>query len=193
MPTKIAIDRLRPDQRRVRRQMYVRSKASFEKEGPEVSAEASAVEHRVLLDKVHPAVYQAQLDVAKAVRHAAGDVGFDRKFVELLNVRVSQINRCAFCLDVHVVAALAAGESMQRVAILPAWRETALFTVREQAALTLVESITTLPDAHAQERDYEYARSILSGEEFSAVSWIALAMNAFNRLSIVSAHQVKAR
>lgn len=158
-----------------------------------MSADASAVEHRVLIDKAHPAVYQAQLAVAKAVRHATGDAGFDRKFVELLNVRVSQINRCAFCLDIHVDAALSAGESTQRLAVLPAWRETALFTVREQAALTLVEAITTLPDAHAQERDYEYARSSLSGEEFSAVSWIAVAMNAFNRVSIVSAHQVKPR
>lgn len=146
---------------------------------------------RVPIDKTHPAVYQAQLGVAKAARHATGDVGLDRRFVELLNVRVSQINRCAFCLDVHVGAALAAGESTQRIAVLPAWRETELFDPRERAALTLVESITTLPDAHAQERDYEYAHSILSDDEISAVSWVAVAMNAFNRLSIVSGHQVR--
>lgn len=158
-----------------------------------MSADASVVGHRVPIDKAHPAVYQAQLGVAKAVRHATGEVGFDRRFVELLNVRVSQINRCAFCLDVHVGAALAAGESTQRIAVLPAWHETTLFDSRERAALTLVESVTMLPDAHVQERDYEYVRSILSDDEISAVSWIAVAMNAFNRLSIVSAHQVRAR
>lgn len=159
----------------------------------EVSSEASAAGRRVPIDKAHPAVYQAQLGVAKAVRHATAEVGFDRRTVELLNVRISQINRCAFCLDVHVGAALAAGESTQRIAVLTAWRETSLFSPREQAALTLAESITTLPDAHTQERDYEYAHSILSDDEISAVSWVAVAMNAFNRLSIVSAHQVRAR
>lgn len=158
-----------------------------------MSADASAVRHRVSIDKAHPAVYEAQLGVAKAVRHATGEAGFDRRTVELLNVRISQINRCALCLDVHVGAALAAGEATQRIAVLPAWRETGLFTQRERAALTLAESITLLPDAHAQERDYDYARSILTDEEMSAVSWVAVAMNAFNRLSIVSAHPVRAR
>ncbi|WP_370181675.1 carboxymuconolactone decarboxylase family protein [Rhodococcus wratislaviensis] len=145
----------------------------------------------VHIDKQSPAVYQAQIAVAKAVRHATTAAGMDRRFVELINVRVSQINRCAYCLDVHVAAALAAGETQQRLAILPAWRETTLFSDREVAALTLAESITALPDAQTQETDYAFARRFLSEQEISTVSWIAVTMNAFNRISIVSRHPVR--
>ncbi|TQC44964.1 carboxymuconolactone decarboxylase family protein [Rhodococcus sp. WS4] len=151
----------------------------------------SAENDHVHIDTQSPAVYQAQIAVAKAIRHEAREVGFDRRFVELINVRVSQINRCAYCLDVHVAAALAAGETQQRLAVLPAWRETTLFSDREVAALTLAESVTTLPDARAQESDYSFARRFLSEREMSAVSWIAVTMNAFNRISIVSHHPVR--
>ncbi|MDT2004722.1 carboxymuconolactone decarboxylase family protein [Rhodococcus opacus] len=151
----------------------------------------SAENDYVHIDRQSPAVYQAQIAVAKAIRHEAREAGFDRRFVELINVRVSQFNRCAYCLDVHVAASLAAGETQQRLAVLPAWRETTLFSDREVAALTLAESVTTLPDAHSQEADYAFARRFLSAQEMSAVSWIAVTMNAFNRISIVSHHPVR--
>lgn len=145
---------------------------------------------RVRVDKQTPKVYRAQVAVATAIRQAAKDAGLDRTLVELINIRVSQINGCAYCLDVHVKAAVAAGESARRLAVLPAWRETALFSDRERAALTLAESITTLPAAETQERDYAASSQILSADELSAVSWIAITINAFNRISIVSRHEV---
>src|SRR4249919_3515684 len=100
---------------------------------------------RVLIDKRCPRVYHSLLALAKAVRDAAQEVGLDRRLVELVNIRVSQINGCAYCLDVHTNAALRHGEDQRRLAVLPAWRDTALFSAREQAALTLAESITALP------------------------------------------------
>lgn len=145
---------------------------------------------RVPIDKQSRSVYRSQVGVAKAARETAREAGLDRSLVELINVRVSQINGCAYCLDVHVREALKGGESTQRLAVLPAWRETTLFSDKERAALTLAESITTLPDAHAQERDYAFAREHLSPDELSAVSWVAITMNAFNRISIVSRHPV---
>ncbi|SNS19401.1 carboxymuconolactone decarboxylase family protein [Rhodococcoides kyotonense] len=147
---------------------------------------------RVLIDKQNPEVFKAQLAVAKAVRNATNEAGMDRRFVELVNVRISQINRCAYCLDIHGGAALAAGETTQRLAVLPAWRESSLFSERERAALGLAESITTLPDADRQDHDYAIARKVLSDTEISAVSWVSVAMNAFNRISIVSRHRVRA-
>ena len=81
---------------------------------------------RVSIDRQHRQVYRAQLAVARAVRAAAGDVGLDRALVELLNIRISQIDGCAYCLYVHVRDALAAGETAQRLAVLPAWRDTTL-------------------------------------------------------------------
>jgi len=146
---------------------------------------------RVPVDKQTPQVYRAYVEVAKAVRRAAKDVGLGPSLVELITVRVSQINGCASCLNMHVRDALAAGETTQRLAVLPAWRDTTLFTAKEQAALTLAESITTLPDPRTQDEDYADARGHLSAEELSAISWVAITMNAFNRISIVSRHTVR--
>jgi AhpD family alkylhydroperoxidase len=145
---------------------------------------------RVTLEQQTPSVYRAYVEVAKAVRRAAKDAGLDRTLVELINIRVSQINGCASCLDVHVRDALAAGERAQRLAVLPAWRDTTVFTDRERAALTLAESITGLPDARTQDADYADARAQLSEEELSVIAWIVITMNAFNRISIVSRHVV---
>lgn len=148
---------------------------------------------RLFIDKQHPAVYQAQLEWAAAVRAAAEEAGLGRTLVELVNVRVSQLNRCAYCLDMHARRALELGETPQRLAVLPAWRDTTLFTDKERAALTLAESLTVLPDAVAQNHDYEEAAAILTAEELSAVAWVAIAIGAFNRVSIVSRHPVKPR
>jgi AhpD family alkylhydroperoxidase len=145
---------------------------------------------RVLVDKQHPEIYRALLDVAKAVRAAAASAGLDRRLVELVNLRVSQLNGCAFCLDVHTAAAVRAGETAQRLAVLPAWRATDLFSDKEKAALTLAESATTLPDAATQDEHYAFAQRTLSPTELSTVVWIATSMNAFNRVSILSRHPV---
>jgi AhpD family alkylhydroperoxidase len=146
---------------------------------------------RVSIDKQSQGAYIAQINVAKAVRKTGLDAGINRILVELINIRVSQINGCAYCLDVHVRDALRLGETPQRIAVLPAWRDTTVFTAFERAALGLAESVTTLPDARIQEQDYLDARAHLNPDQLSAVSWIAITMNAFNRISIVSRHPVR--
>jgi len=148
---------------------------------------------RVSIDRQHRQVYRAQIEVAKAVRTATKDAGLDRTLVELLNIRVSQINGCAYCLHIHVRDALAGGETTQRIAVLPAWRDTTLFSSKERAALALAESVTTLPDTRTQDQDYAEAARHLTQDELSAVSWVAIAMNSFNRLSIISRHPVRAQ
>ncbi|GAA2425242.1 carboxymuconolactone decarboxylase family protein [Streptomyces macrosporus] len=145
---------------------------------------------RVWIDKQSPRAYRALNEAARAVRETAAEAGLDRFLVELVNIRVSQLNGCAYCLHVHVRAALRRGETTQRIAVLPAWRDTDLFTDKERAALALAESVTTLPDARVQDQDYAEAARHLTAEEISAVAWIAITMNAFNRLSIVSRHPV---
>ena len=146
---------------------------------------------RAHIDKQHRQVYRKNIEVAKATHAAAEEAGLDRTLVELLNIRISQINGCAYCLHVHVRDALEAGETTQRIAVLPAWRDTTLFTAKERAALTLAECITSLPDARQQDRDYAAATRHLTPAQVSAVSWVAIAMNSFNRLSIVSRHPVR--
>lgn len=152
---------------------------------------ATATTQHIYLDKQHPAVWRALNGLGLKVREAADAAGIDRKTIELLNVRISQINGCAYCLDMHVRDAMEAGESQQRLAVLPAWRETALFTDKERAALALAECITELPDHRTTELEEGYARQHLSADEFSAVGWLVITMNAFNRVSITSHHPVR--
>ncbi|MDE8667767.1 carboxymuconolactone decarboxylase family protein [Pseudarthrobacter sp. H3Y2-7] len=151
---------------------------------------ATTTQH-IFLDKQHPVVWRALNGLGLKVREAAEAAGIDRRTIELLYVRTSQINGCAYCLDMHVGDAVKAGETPQRLAVLPAWRDTALFTAKERAALALTECITELPDHRSREHEEAYAREHLSADEFSAVSWLAITINAFNRVSITSHHPVR--
>ena len=157
--------------------------------------ETAAVQHHtnrsVFLDKEHPAAWRALNGLGLKAKEAADEAGLDRTLIELLNVRISQINGCAYCLDLHVGDAVKNGESAQRLAVLPAWRDTDLFTEKERAALTLAEAITNISDAGAREREGAAARKHLTDGEFSAISWLVITMNAFNRVSIVSQHPVR--
>jgi AhpD family alkylhydroperoxidase len=152
---------------------------------------ASAPGGRVFVDKQSPEAYRALTATAEAVRKTAASAGLDRLLVELVNVRVSQINACAYCLDLHTRAALRAGETAQRLGVLSAWRDTRLFTPRERAALALAEATTSPADARAQESAYAEARAVLSDDEISAVIWVAVTINAFNRVSVMSKHPVR--
>lgn len=145
------------------------------------------------IDRQAPAVYRSMSATAKEVGAAAADAGLDRLLVELVNIRVSQINGCAFCLDLHVRRATTNGESAQRLAVLPAWRDVDLFSPVERAALALAETITRLPCNEELDRERLRARTSLTDDQFSAVCWLAVAMNAFNRISVISGHPVRAR
>ncbi|MEU9130602.1 carboxymuconolactone decarboxylase family protein [Kitasatospora sp. NPDC048540] len=146
---------------------------------------------RVNIDKQAPQAFRALLATAETVRRIAAEAGIDRRLTELVNLRVSQLNGCAYCLDVHTGAALKAGESARRLGVLAAWRETEVFTVRERAALALAEATTHPADAVAQEAAYGAARQVFTADEISAVIWVAIAINAFNRVSILSRHPVR--
>ncbi|MEU0398764.1 carboxymuconolactone decarboxylase family protein [Streptomyces sp. NPDC006197] len=148
-------------------------------------------DQRIYVDKQSPKAYHALVQTADAVRATAAEAGLDRVLVELVNLRVSQLNGCAYCLDVHTRAALRAGETTRRLGVLAAWRDTELFTDRERAALALAEATTFPSDSLAQERAYDSAHRSLSDEEISAVIWVAITINAFNRVSILSKHPVR--
>ncbi|WP_405722101.1 carboxymuconolactone decarboxylase family protein [Streptomyces sp. NBC_00046] len=148
-------------------------------------------DRRVFVDKQSPKAYHALVQTSEAVRATAADAGLDRVLVELVNLRVSQLNGCAYCLDVHTRAALRAGESTQRLGVLAAWRDTEVFTPRERAALALAEATTDPADAAAQEAAYGAARAVFGDDEISAVIWVAITINAFNRVSILSKHPVR--
>ncbi|MFF3937447.1 carboxymuconolactone decarboxylase family protein [Streptomyces phaeofaciens] len=146
---------------------------------------------RIFIDKQSPKAYHALVQTSEAVRATAADAGLERTLVELVNLRVSQLNGCAFCLDVHTKAALRAGETTRRLGVLAAWRDTDLFTPLERAALALAEATTTPSDTAAQETAYAAAReAALTDDQISAVIWVAVTINAFNRVSVLSGHPV---
>lgn len=143
------------------------------------------------VDKQSPTAYRAAIGVATAVTDLAAQVGLPRALVELVNVRVSQLNGCPSCLEVHTRKAIAAGVTAKQLATLPVWRDTELFDERERATLRLAEITTTLPDHDTAEREYARARKVLGDDELSAVVWVAIAINSFNRVSILSRHMVR--
>ena len=143
------------------------------------------------IDQQTPAVYASLVGVSKAVASAATDAGLSRRLVELINVRVSQLNGCPSCLEVHHRRAVTAGVTDKQLATLSVWRDTELFDERERAALRLAEITTSLPDHDTAEREYARARKALTDDELSAVVWVAIAIGAFNRVSILSRHPVK--
>ncbi|MEU7168982.1 carboxymuconolactone decarboxylase family protein [Streptomyces morookaense] len=146
---------------------------------------------RVNIAKQHPAAYKALTALSSEVQEAAAAVGLDPLLVELLKIRTSQINGCAFCLRMHTRDALQMGENPDRIAVLPGWEETGYFSETERAALRLTEAVTRVSDGHVSDEDYSAATAVLTEDQISGIVWLAILMNAFNRLAITSRYPVE--
>ena len=136
--------------------------------------------------KVAPDGLKAMLGLEAYARNS----GLEHSLLELVKTRVSQINGCAYCLDMHTKDARAAGETEQRLYLLPAWRETGLYTPRERAALAWAEAVTRLTDQHVPDAVYDEARRHFDEKALVDLTLAVIAINGWNRLSI--AFQVEA-
>lgn len=148
------------------------------------------VDRGVYLDQQDPTIYKAMRAWSDDIARVRAELDVDPKLVELVNIRVSQINGCHYCLDVHTRRSRAAGETDRRLTVLPAWRETDLFSEQERAALDFAEAVTELPPFEERVAREHAAREVLGDDLFALVSWLAIAMSSFNRLSIVSRHRL---
>lgn len=128
-----------------------------------------------------PDVYHAM-----AAFQQVAEAELDPLLAELVRVRVSQINGCAFCVDLHTRAARAAGESEQRLYVLPAWRESALFNPAERAALALCEALTLLPEAGVPDTVYAEAAARFDATSLTHLLWTAAATNVWNRIAVAT-------
>lgn len=131
--------------------------------------------------------YTASPDAMKAMlalEAAVGKLSIELPLLELVRLRVSQINGCAFCLDMHSADARKGGEDERRLYTLSAWRETPFFTPRERAALAWTESLTLLSQTHAPDEDYELAASEFSPKELVDLTVAITTINAWNRLAV---------
>lgn len=147
---------------------------------------------RTNIGEQHPAAYKSLIAWSIETGKAADAAGLDPLLIELLRIRTSQINGCAFCLRMHTHDALKRGENPDRVAVLPAWGESDYFSDTDRAALRLAEAITQLTDGHVSDAEYDAAAQVLSADQISAVSWVTTVMNAFNRVAITSRYHVGA-
>jgi AhpD family alkylhydroperoxidase len=115
---------------------------------------------------------------------AVNATGLERPLIELVLFRVSQMNGCAYCLDMHSKDARAAGETEQRLYVLQAWREAPFYTERECAALAWAEAVTQLDDHGVPDDVYERARASFSEEELVQLNLIVIMINGWNRVAI---------
>lgn len=130
--------------------------------------------------KVSPDAFKAMLGLEAAI--ARGSI--ERPLIELVKLRASQINGCAYCLDMHSKDARAAGENEQRLYTLDAWRETPFFSARERAALAWTEALTRVADTHVPDAEYEAARREFSEQELVDLTLVIVAINGWNRITV---------
>ena len=146
--------------------------------------------NRANLGKTHPALYQTVANLDQQAHEAAIAAGLAEGFYHLLKLRASQINQCAFCVRLHSRDALSSGESADRLSVLPAWRESGYFNSKERAALALTEAVTLISVGQIPDEVYTQAAQTLSEAEIAAVEWLAIVINAWNRIAISSSYPV---
>jgi AhpD family alkylhydroperoxidase len=137
---------------------------------------------RIDLAAAAPESYPALLRLDRTVRESKLDPALN----ELVKVRASQVNQCAFCIDMHTKDARTAGETEQRLYALSAWREAPFFTERERAALALTEAMTTLPQTNVPDAVYEEAARCFDAEELGALIFAIVVINAWNRIGVTT-------
>ena len=138
------------------------------------------MQQRIDVTKVSPAAFQA----VAALQSYVDQSGLDPKLRELIKIRASQINGCAYCLAMHTRDARKHGETDERMHLLNAWRETPLYTDRERAALAWVEAVTLLTEGHVPDDVFDTVRKQFSEKEIVDLTAAVVAINTWNRLSI---------
>jgi AhpD family alkylhydroperoxidase len=139
------------------------------------------METRIDINEIQPNAYKAMFALEGYIQQS----GLDRRQYELIKIRASQINGCAYCLNMHTKDARKLGETEQRIYVLNAWRETDFFTEEEQAILALTEEVTNI-QSHVSNETYRQAINILGDQKTAQVIMAAVTINAWNRIAITT-------
>lgn len=140
------------------------------------------METRINYAKVAPGVFEAMLGLTNCLRKS----GLDESLINLVCLRASQINGCAYCLDMHWKDLRAAGETEQRLYGLDAWEESPYYSDRERAALAWTDSVTNIREDHAPDEVYEQVRKFFTEKELADLTLAITAINGWNRLNIAA-------
>ena len=144
---------------------------------------------RLSFYKASPAGTKLMIEVEKYL----GECGLEPSLMHLVKMRASQINGCAYCLDMHSHDARKIGETEQRLYVLDAWRETPLFSARERAALAWTEALTLISQTHAPDDAYEEAKAQFNEAELANLTLLIGTINTWNRIAIGTRMPVKPR
>ena len=139
---------------------------------------------RLDFDGHAPAFSRALAHLDNAATKQLDAVDFDPRLRELVRIRASQLNGCAYCIDMHTKDARAAGETEQRIYALPAWRETPFFTTRERAALAFTESVTLMAQTHVPAAAYDEVAAVYTPDEVAALVGLITVINAWNTVGV---------
>ncbi len=143
------------------------------------------MESRIDLFTLEPEAYKAM----RALEDYMGASGLDRKLYELVKIRASQINKCAFCINMHTRDARKLGETEQRIYALNAWEEGPFFTPRERAALALTESVTLLADTNVPDGIYKEAAKHFDEHQLAQLIMAIVVINGWNRICVATRRQ----
>jgi AhpD family alkylhydroperoxidase len=141
---------------------------------------------RIDFDTLAATFSRAMSHLDNAATKELDRVGIEHRLRELLRIRASQLNGCAYCIDMHTKDARAVGETEQRIYALPAWRETPFFTARERAALAFAESVTLVADGHVPSDVYDEVAAEFSADEVAALVSLLVTINAWTRIGIAT-------
>jgi AhpD family alkylhydroperoxidase len=138
------------------------------------------MEARIDYKNASPEAYRVMAQLEAVVRHS----GLDPQLLELIKIRASQMNGCAFCIDMHTKDARSKGETEQRIYALDAWRETPFFTEKERAVLAWTEALTNIQQGHAPDAVYQELKSHFNENEQVNLTLAITTINAWNRIAI---------
>lgn len=135
-----------------------------------------------------PGAMKAMVALVREVRRSS----LEQPLVELVKIRASQLNGCAYCVDTHVRAARARGETDQRLHLLSVWRDAPCYSARERAALRWCEELTLIGETHASDAAYAEAAEAFAEDELVALTYVIVSINGFNRLAVAFRQPVDA-
>jgi AhpD family alkylhydroperoxidase len=141
---------------------------------------------RLEFGSLAPGFLRAMTQLDRAATKELDLAGIDPRVRELVRIRASQLNGCAYCIDMHTKDARAIGETEQRIYALPAWRETPFFTDRERAALAFTETVTMLADTHVPDEAYAALAAEYSEQEIAALISLIVMINAWNAVGVAT-------
>jgi len=149
-----------------------------------VTSETTQIPARLDFDALAPGFARAMAHLDQAATKELDKAQIDPRLRELIRIRASQLNGCAYCIDMHTKDARAIGETEQRIYGLAAWAQTPYFTVRERAVLAFTEAVTLLTDTHVPDQAYQAVAAEFSQQEVAGLVSLIVTINAWNAIGV---------